>query len=62
MKQTLQANNLNRRRDYGYGEVTRESFQVNSGDEFWNAKGKDATSVVRERVEAGRDSERYGGR
>jgi hypothetical protein len=23
----------------------------NSGVEFWNAKGKDATSVVRERVE-----------
>jgi hypothetical protein len=23
----------------------------NSGDEFWNAKGKDATSVVRERLE-----------
>jgi hypothetical protein len=26
----------------------------NSGVEFWNAKGKDATSVVRERVQVGR--------
>jgi hypothetical protein len=42
MKQTLLGNNLNRRRDYGYGDVTK-SFQVNRGVEFWNAKGKDAT-------------------
>jgi hypothetical protein len=27
---------------------------VNSEVEFWNAKGKDATVVVRERVEVGR--------
>jgi hypothetical protein len=30
MKQTLQGNNLNRKRDYGNGDVIRESFQVNS--------------------------------
>jgi hypothetical protein len=47
MKQTLQANNLNRRRDYGYGEV-RRSFSSEEESRVLNSEGSGRLRVFEE--------------